>query len=999
MAYDCFISYSHRSDSVVAPAIEHGLERLARPWYRLHALQVFRDETDLSLTPSLWGEIGVALDGARFFVLLASPQSAASEWVNKEIARWCDAKGTANLFIVVTAGELDWDDHTGDFSASSTAVAPALRGRFASEPLYLDLRWVAEVPDLSLRLSRFRAAIASIASPMRGLPPDELEGEDIRLHRRARRLARAAVSALVVLAVAASVAAVLAVVNAHRAVREARVALARQVGLEAIDLPASALDRAFLLSLASSGLEGGSDPTRFRSTRTLIGRFSRLDRIRSTETAAGSTSVRSVALAADGTLAGSVLTFDAAQGTAITDVLQWPEGVGAPRRTASPIGAGEVAFVGATNDDLVLRSGDAALLVTAGAEPRPLPGQVSAIRPDLARAVTIDGGMARLVDLADGRALAEAPVDGPATATLHRDVAVIVAGNRMALFDARSGQLTGDVALPTAAPVVRVEATEDGAAVATIEQAEATVVLRVWHRQTDGALTTADPVALDVGPDTIRQTALAPDGARLLVVTDRRTLLVPTAGGPPVADEGGVGVVAVDRSGRYVAVGGPRLAIWDLLTGQRPIAVPERVSAVAWGGSCAPSGPCVLATVGSGLDVWDPAALTHQRLAMDTNAQAVAVTPDGATISSAGWGEAVAVWGLRSRPDADSRRELTPAGALTAFDPRSRLLVRVTNGTAQLRVLPAGPSSEQESRTRPAASIEVGDVDRIVLLPGGRRMLTVAGHEVRLWDTASARSVPLDPACDGDLLATSPDGTLVASWRRRDGLVAECDARTGARRTEAALGLAAPSALAVDDDGSVAVGTETGALSRYPLVGGALRPGIQVSTGFGGEQLQVTALAVAPGRLAAGLSPIGDDAGTGRVLVWDVARNGEPIVFDVDQREVAALALTGDGALLSVAGRDLADGSVTVQVWESATRRRVGRALDGLTGTVTQLSGDDQELIGVDLSGRTVRWLLGTDPRREVCAIVARPLRPDEWKAAAAGALGGEEFAAQCRAG
>jgi len=496
-------------------------------------------------------------------------------------------------------------------------------------------------------------------------------------------------------------------------------------------------------------------------------------------------------------------------------------------------------------------------------------------------------------------------------------------------------------------------------------------------------------VAVDLGSAPIRRAVVAPDGARLLVVTDERALLIETATGTASSvDEGGVGVMAGDRTGRYVAVGGPRLAVWDLQSGQRRIALPERVSAMAWGGSCAPGEPCALATVGTSLDVWDPAALTHQRLATDTNAQAVAVSPDGATISSAGWGPAVAVWQLRSRPDTSVRREVAPAGALTAFDPQSGVLVRVAGGTAQV----SGPAPGL------AVSIDVGEADRIVLLAGAKRLLTVSAGGARLWDTASAAVVPLDPACGGDLLAASPDGAVVASLRRRDNLLAVCDAGSGARRDAATLDLASPSALAVGDDGGVVVGTEDGGLARFPLVDDRLRPGIRIGVGFGGEKVRVSSLAVARGRLAAGLAPVGQGAARGRVLVWDVAGNGEPIVFDVDQREVAAVALPGDGELLVVAGRDLDGGPVTVQVWESATRRRMGRALDGLTGIVTQLTGDGEQVVGVDLSGHAVRWLLGRDPRQEVCAIVGRPLREEEWTAAASGVLGREAFSAQCAA-
>ncbi len=208
---DAFISYSHAADARVATELEHGLERLARPWNRLRAMSVFRDQSDLTLNPDLWKTISGRLDASRFLILLLSPESARSVWVNREAAHWCDTKGADRVLLVWTGGELDWDEQTDDFSAGSTAVPDALRGRFAREPLFLDLRWARDEKELSLRLSRFRSAVAQVAAPIRGLPPDELEGEDIRMHRRARRLARGAVAVVVALALAASVAAIVAV--------------------------------------------------------------------------------------------------------------------------------------------------------------------------------------------------------------------------------------------------------------------------------------------------------------------------------------------------------------------------------------------------------------------------------------------------------------------------------------------------------------------------------------------------------------------------------------------------------------------------------------------------------------------------------------------------------------------------------------------------------------------------------------------------------------------
>lgn len=85
MSFNGFISYSHAADERLAPAVQRGLHRLAKPWHRRRALWVFRDQTGLALTPGLWSSIQQALDGSEWFVLLASPEAARSQWVNREV--------------------------------------------------------------------------------------------------------------------------------------------------------------------------------------------------------------------------------------------------------------------------------------------------------------------------------------------------------------------------------------------------------------------------------------------------------------------------------------------------------------------------------------------------------------------------------------------------------------------------------------------------------------------------------------------------------------------------------------------------------------------------------------------------------------------------------------------------------------------------------------------------------------------------------------------------
>ena len=59
--YDAFISYSHAKDKPIAAALQSVVQKLGKPWYRRRALRVFRDDTSLSATPSLWPSIEQAL--------------------------------------------------------------------------------------------------------------------------------------------------------------------------------------------------------------------------------------------------------------------------------------------------------------------------------------------------------------------------------------------------------------------------------------------------------------------------------------------------------------------------------------------------------------------------------------------------------------------------------------------------------------------------------------------------------------------------------------------------------------------------------------------------------------------------------------------------------------------------------------------------------------------------------------------------------------------------
>ena len=895
-AYDAFISYSHAADARLATALERGLERLARPWNRLRAMAVFRDENDLTLNPDLWGMISARLDRSSYLVLLMCPESAGSPWVNKEVAHWCDTHGVDRVLMVWTDGHLEWDDTAGDFSSGSSAVADAMRGRFAHEPLYLDLRWARDAPDLTLNAPRFRSAVAHVAAPIREMSPGDLEGEDVRLRRRAKRLARAAVAAVALLAIVASIAGVLAVRNARAADARAREAVARQVGLAALDLPASEIDRALLMSLVSADLADGDDDDRFQPAQVLIGRYSRLESLLHLGDSEDLLNVRDLAFAADGAVVAVAGRVDGSSALAT-----WRTGASLADVEALPAGS------------------------TADAHPglASLPGSVLAVDPSGELAWIRSAGSVVLVRVSDGAELARAPATDDPLVDVRAVGAVALADGALVLYDAGGQELAR---ADGAAAAVAVAVAPAGDAVVT---AGSDGSLQRWT--VDGDQLVASPIAVAETVGVPQRAVIARDGGRVLVVGSNGTALLDLGSGATMPSPGGgTSVVATDPSGRYVAVGGSRLSIWDLDRGQRIIAVPQVAAALDWSSPCDQPPACKLVAGGVAIDVFDPVAETQVRLVDEIGAQAVAISADGSTVVSGGWGKNLAVWSVGPSVD-DSARH---------------------------------PIEDDVLRTTPsiAAGASLTNADcqgAVATSPGG-------GYAVSVGDGAITR-----------VCATADGGTQTA--------IARLNPEAGDI-----------TAAAVDDDGNVALGRSSGIVEVYRVGDGTFGRGRAIDVRVGGEQVRIEALAYRGGVVVAGLAFADDGQTPARVVVWSLARM-EPTSFPIDRRSVAAVALLDDAAsVIVVAGRDEATGAVTVQLWDAATRRRVGRALTGLTGSVTALVGDGDAVLGADSAGHRYRWDIDRDPTRDVCAMSGRPITRAEWDVFADGALTRYRFDDPC---
>src|SRR5262249_40175825 len=170
--YDAFVSYSHAKDKPIAAALQSAVQKLGKPWYKRRALRVFRDDTSLSATPSLWSSIEKALDQSSYFILLASPDAAASKWVNKEVAHWLECNSTDPLLTGLADGELSWDETTADFAAHARSpLPPALAGRFRVEPKWVDLRSYRDSADKAG--AKFTERAADFAATIHGIPKED----------------------------------------------------------------------------------------------------------------------------------------------------------------------------------------------------------------------------------------------------------------------------------------------------------------------------------------------------------------------------------------------------------------------------------------------------------------------------------------------------------------------------------------------------------------------------------------------------------------------------------------------------------------------------------------------------------------------------------------------------------------------------------------------------------------------------------------------------------
>ena len=807
-AYDAFISYSHAADGQLAPALQSTLQRYAKPWYRRRALRVFRDDTGLSANPHLWTSIVEALDGSRWFILLSSPDAARSEWVGREIAHWVEHKGPDRILPVVTDGTWAWDDGAGDLDRSSTAAHPALFGVFEEEPRHVDLTWARSEVQVDPRDGRFLDAVAELAAPLRGVPKDELAGEEVRQHRRTIRTAWAAAATLAVLLGVALGAGALAFVQRDeardqrsRAEEQTVVATARSLSAQAIAQAPLRVDKSLLL-----GIEG---VRRDRSPETVAGLLTGLNGAARLvgfhpEFEEG---VAALALSED----GAVATADADGRVRLLDIGSWRTTADVRIDDLGPLRGlraidGGIAVIG-TRGARILSLPDLSIgeeVTPAGAGPEDL--ATVAVAPDGQRAAVAasPGAEVELRDLASGATTARAAVPCATVAALEWApagdvVAATCEDLAVALIDPVTGAVVGEAGSTGGSALAF---SPDGRRVAVVGADAVTVVDRATLTPVGGGIAVQRPRTALFSDDG-RQVAVGGEGRVLVwdLDADRRVdelvgveegvlglvdlpedgLLVATPSTvsewrlgqvPPLATGVGDGtdVLAVDAQGtRYGPLpDGP---------GLRVTAGDDRTDVDLPGAPCAvtpaPDGSAVVVSwvaPGSGTAVTElrrlPAgrvlASLSDRLGLSTCAAGgTAFAPDGRRVGAVADDGATAVWDVASGDVVvEGRTEAGTTGLGWSGDGRSLV---TGGGTGRLRGWDAG--SLEGSASIPL--VEGSAITGVTPVAGEDRVVaTVAAGQIAVVDLGDEEAVGKPFQWGGTELrsgALSPDGRLLAA--------------------------------------------------------------------------------------------------------------------------------------------------------------------------------------------------------------------------------------------
>ena len=828
--YNAFISYSRALDEPIAIALQKGLHRLAKPWYILRRVRVFRDEASLSANPKLWQSIQDSLNSSEFFILLASPRAASSEWVGREVEYWLDSKPIDNLLIALTEGDLDWDAGAGSFRWPQTTALPrSLVERLRDEPRYVDLRWARE-ENLSLTHPRFRNAVADLAAPLHHRSKDDLIGEDIRQHKRTLRWRNSAIVSLVLLTVLAVASALLAVDQRNTARLERDTANSRSLAASSFDATQTQqLDLALLLAVESR---------RFSDTRE--SRDSLLNALLTEPELTKYLHGHSGTVAALGAADGNVTSMDVSG-----EVRRWNVDAGSSSAVSVAVEPGAGFAVSPDGRTFAyLRDGDIALRTVSSGQEFVLDegGQEGVTEvvfsPNGSSLVSIRGNGFAVWELNTRRIIMERSVD-VSNAAFDRDgtrLAVSASTGRVTVFELASGterELEALAEFPARGLTFSPRgdslfaSTGDGAIIAW----DLGTLRGIYVRPTDPTIGEFDGLLSDVYPlavsaDSEVLASGAPNGSITL-------WNLPQPGGSRVLGGGRgspVTSLVFDGTGRLLSGSDSGSIAIRELAGAPPLAQPLRApvshvmtTAMSAHGSMAAAGGCASGFLQGGpegsvectkgaIAVWSsigsPEARSTPRVLHGHHdfVTSIGFSNTGDSMLTSGYDGKVILWELSTgqgrviheneRAAMIAIRPGTQSFALASFDGELSTMDLATKEKVVLQAKPEGQSNSLPGVTSVAFSPDGG------LLVSGDH----AGA-VKLWDLDSKEPLVLARETGqsfSDVLgvAFSPDGGTLAAASRR-GAISRWDARSGDLIGQPLVGRTVWGNLAFSPDGRI----------------------------------------------------------------------------------------------------------------------------------------------------------------------------------------------------
>lgn len=238
MHYWAFISYSH-ADEATARWLHRALETYRLPKKLVgtapggvsipaRLFPVFRDRDELPSSDSLGEKIDAALAAAQSLIVIATPRSAQSRWVNEEIRQFKALGKARQVFCLLADGE----PHASEQGQPEReSFARALRFQLDAEGRISDIPAEPIAADIRPGKDGRHDALLKLVAGILGLGLDTLKQRDQQ--RRQRRLIALTAGASTAAVVATSLS-VLAFTARNEAQRQRAVAEARQQQAEGL---------------------------------------------------------------------------------------------------------------------------------------------------------------------------------------------------------------------------------------------------------------------------------------------------------------------------------------------------------------------------------------------------------------------------------------------------------------------------------------------------------------------------------------------------------------------------------------------------------------------------------------------------------------------------------------------------------------------------------------------------------------------------------------------